>query len=208
MKPAIDRRRLAMAVWTATILLTLAGAVEAQTASAHVFESTLSSTTITGTQTGNHVIEWAGNKITCKKAMFDGTQYGKEEETITVSVAYDECTAFSIVGVHLDMGSCQYEYNANESVSIVGANCDSDPITYEANAGILGKCLIKMGATGNANLKTIGYANSGGTINLTTSVRPLTYTQEGGLCGSHTEGRYTEGKTNFASTNGASISWE
>jgi hypothetical protein len=192
----------------AVVAVLALSAVAASAASAHVFKSTLTSTTITGTQTGNHVFEAAGNKITCKKAMFDGSQSGKEAETITVSAAYDECTAFSIVGVNVDMGGCQYEFNANESVSVVGATCNSDPISYEANAGILGKCVVKVGATGNANLKTIGYATASGTINVTPSVKGITYTQEGGLCGSHTEGKYTEGKTSVASTNGASISWE
>jgi hypothetical protein len=167
-----------------------------------VFKSTLSSTTVTGTQTGNHVIEWAGSKITCKKAMFTGTQTGTTSEKIVFSVEYGECIAFTIPGVNLSMGGCLYEVNANESMSIVGSTCNANPITYEANAGILGKCLVRMGATGNTGLKAVSYANGIG-INVTPSVKGITYIQEGGLCGSH-----TEGKTNFVSTNGATISWE
>ena len=184
-------------------------AVAAGSASAAAFHSSESPTIITGTQTGNHVFDAASDTISCTGATFKGTVTGTEVQSIQTEAAYTGCSFFG-VAVSVNMNGCQYEFNANGEVAVINKpsrNCSTEPITFKAS--FLGvSCTIKVGP--QVELKSATYDSTekeetNGTVTVTPAVNGIAYTQEGGGCGSHNEGRYTSGTTlvkGFADSSG------
>lgn len=175
----------------------------ANAASAANFHSDSASTIITGTQTGNHVFDAAGNSISCKKASFKGTQGTSTASAIRVTASYSECTFFG-VPVAVNMNGCEYEFLATGTVNIVsipGKNCATEPITFRASFFGL-SCDVKIGAQSGLEKATYDgtttVASPPSDIVVTPAVTGIAYTAEGGGCsetGSLKNGNYTTGPT-------------
>lgn len=174
-------------------------AVGASAASAAEFHSQAESTSLTGTQTGNHVFNAAGAKITCKKASFTGTQTGKNATSVTMGATYGECS-FLFFSVSVNMNGCSYVFHANGQTDVVGEACKG--ITYEG-AG----CKVVVPA--QTGLNSVSYANSGTgsteSINVSPNVTGIKYTSSG-LCPENgtnlTNGKYESGPTNVVGKSG------
>lgn len=173
-------------------------AVGASAASAATFQSEATTTNLTGTQTGNHVFNAAGAKITCKKASFTGQQSGTSVSEVTLGAAYSECS-FLFFNVNVNMNGCSYRFHANGETDVVGASCGG--ITYEG-AG----CKVVVPA--QTGLNSVSYATAGSgssrTINVKPNVTGIKYTSSG-LCPENgtnlTNGKYESGPTNVVGKN-------
>ena len=140
--------RLKMLGVTVVAVLALT-AVVASAAQAASFHSELEgTTTLNGTQTGNHVFNAAGATITCKNATFTGMQTGKVANDVTVAATYKNCS-FLFFNVNVNMNGCEYKFHSNNTVDVVGASCKG--ITYEG-AG----CKVVVPA--QSGLSTVGFA--------------------------------------------------
>jgi hypothetical protein len=191
----LNLKMLGLAV-VAALALTAVVASAAQAAS---FHSEAETTSLTGTQTGNHVFNAAGAKITCKNATFTGTQTGTVANDVTVGASYKNCS-FLFFNVNVNMNGCEYTFHSNNTVDVVGAACKG--ITYEG-AG----CKVVVGA--QSGLSTVGFATAGAgssrTINVSPNVTGIKYTSSG-LCPENgtnlTNGKYESGPTNVVGKSG------
>lgn len=173
-------------------------AVSASAALAAEFHSEAETTNLTGTQTGNHVFNAAGAKITCKKASFTGSQSGKNATEVTMGASYGECS-FLFFSVNVNMNGCSYKFHSTGVVDVVGASCTG--ITYEG-AG----CKVTVPAQNGLSSATFTNAGSGSTasINVSPSVTGIKYNASG-LCPETgtglTNGKYESGPTNVIGKN-------
>jgi hypothetical protein len=168
-------------------------------------DSSTGNTWLTGTSTGSHIFDAAGSTITCKKATFSGTQTGKTVSTVNLTAAYSECTVaigeFNLAAT-VNMGGCQYSFNANGEVGVVnatGKTCSTEQITYRVS-NFLGECDVKVGPqTGLKSAKYEGATTvANGTVKVSPSVTLIKGTSTGNLCsttGEFTNGQYTSGPT-------------
>jgi hypothetical protein len=171
-------------------------------ASAVEFHSDSATTVYTGTQTGNHVFDAAGNTVTCKKASFTGTTSSATTVAVKAEATYSECTFFG-VSVTVLMNGCQYEFKANGEVAVVdraGKSCANEPITFKAS--FLGvSCHVKIGPQTGLNGVVYGGATStqaNGSITISPAITGIAYQAVGSGCGETgalTNGNYTSGPT-------------
>jgi hypothetical protein len=166
-------------------------------------DSLSGNTWLTGVSTGSHVTDAAGSTITCKKATVSGTQSGKTAASVDLNISYGECTVaigeFNLAAT-VNMGGCQYSFNANGEVGVVnatGKTCSTEQITYRVS-NFLGECDVKIGP--QTGLKSVKYGGSttvaNGTIGVSVNITNIKGTSTGNLCsttGEFTNGQYTSG---------------
>jgi hypothetical protein len=172
-------------------------------------DSSSGNTWLTGSSTGNHVIDTAGSTLTCKKASFVGLQSGNTASAAEFEAAYSECTVaigeFNLAAT-LSMGSCRYRLTASGFFEIVGTFdvlhgdnlCSTFPITWKVS-NFLGSCTVKIGPTiaAKSSVKYDGATTvANGDVVITPAVSLIAGKAEGNLCpvsGEFTNGNYTSG---------------
>jgi len=171
-------------------------AMSASAASAAQFHSAAENTTVEGTQTSNHIFTTPAGKVTCKKAVFIGSQSAKTTSEITINPTYSECTTATIFGtisvtVDFVTNSCDYKFTSGGEVHIICGQAEGIIINGPG-------CKITVPA------QTVGrviYTNSGTApkhISVSSEVSGIISTATGFFCSSTGEsktGTYTGSAT-------------
>lgn len=109
--------------------------------------------------------------VEVKCASVTGTA-GKEsaEQVKTKSINYEKCT---LAGAAATVSGCVYNFHINGSVSLVGNEC----------AVKAGECTLKIGETGNKELKEVAYTSLGTEKSeLKANVSGISAKGSGGVC--------------------------
>jgi hypothetical protein len=209
----------------ALVMLVLSGLPASAAAGAdfHTDGPTTSTTTVsggtilTGSATGNHVIDAAGTTLTCTSATFAGRLDQSTSSDLTLTAGYGFCSMVVFgfkLGSFPTMGGCAYTFHASGEVDIVnnpkaGVTCAASPITYSAS-NFAGECTIKIGPqTGLKSASYDGTTTANGDIAITPNITGIKGTAKGVLCGTEGEfatGAYTTGTTTlkgYTDVNGA-----
>jgi hypothetical protein len=153
------------------------GVVGVSAASAAEFHSEGATTTLTGTQTSQHVFTTTAGTVKCNTATFSGTQSGATTQFVTVTPFYSGCTAFGFINVPIHVNGCTYTFDANNSGQ-VQIKCPAGKVIEITTPG---GCTTTIGS--QSGLKSTSYSveGSGTTRELTkhTNISGLHY----GECG-------------------------
>jgi hypothetical protein len=175
-------RRLGLAgmVLFAVALLTTSVATASE-AEFHVFDASAYPAEVKSAAAAkNHVLTIEGGlSVKCESATFAGAEtYSEPQREIKLIPTYSGCTAFGLAAT-VNMEGCGFR-----------ANADTASLKIECPAGKVvkitaGTCEVQIG--GQENLKTISYANSGGspaTVNVEMHLTSIAYnkTKDGLAC--------------------------
>lgn len=153
-------------------------AVVASAASAANFTASSYPASGSGGQTTQHKFTVQGQTVTCNTASFTGS-LTEASETITITPAYGNCTAFGFVNAKVEMNGCDYDFNAgNGSTGSVVIKCPTESsITIVAST-----CTVHIpGQTPGTN--TVDYKNEAGGVLVTSTVSGVESTVTSGfLC--------------------------
>ena len=104
------------------------GAIGAQAASAavnHSFNSDVESTVLTGhnedsgSSSSPHVFSAGATEVKCTTATFEGTNVGKERDTVTVHPKYSSCKFSGNNAATVDTGGCNYVFDSDTTEDAV-----------------------------------------------------------------------------------------
>ena len=130
------------------------GVVGVSAASAAEFHSEGATTTLTGTQTSQHVFTTTAGTVKCNTATFSGTQSGATTQFVTVTPFYSGCIAFGFINVPIHVNACTYTFDANNSGQ-VEIKCPAGKAIEMTAPG----CTTTIGA--QKGLKSRTYTNEG-----------------------------------------------
>ena len=177
-------------------MLVLVWLVSAAPASATRYTAEKAPVQLTATQEGNHVLDAAGNTITCKKASFSGTMSSTSQNTINLGGSYSECSFFG-VAVAVSMNGCKYQLFA----SFLDIVCEGEGTAITFKATVLGaSCEVRIGEQLGVGIVSLFNLGSGTTREITLNFLAggIKYNSTGSLCGktgSQSDGSYTTGPT-------------
>lgn len=186
----------------------LIGAVGASGAQATKFTSAKYPTSLTGTQTSQHVFQTMFGAVKCDAASFTGS-LAAASSTITLAPTYSKCTT-SGLSVTITMNGCDFLIHNTIDISThaSGGNLDiqcpagKQIVIDEAETG----CTKDIGPQTGLGLMTYTINTEGGDMNFDFTIKGIKYTVTGSglFCfepGSYTDGTYT-GTATFKGSNG------
>jgi len=153
-------------------------AVAASAASASNFESSNHATTVTGTQSTQHVFTVDSGTVKCTTATFSGTFTGTSVASVTLKPHYTGCKAFGL-NATIDVNNCDYLFT-----NTGGATVTAD-VQCGTGAGYIAVtapgCEVRVGPQNG--LGTIGLTNiAGGDISANINVTEIVYDEIGESC--------------------------
>jgi hypothetical protein len=108
----------------------MSGAIAAA-ASAALFHSEGTGTTLSGGQTTQHRLGTTTGTVICSTITFTGTMANPTEETITLAPIYTGCEFEGLFEVAIATNSCKFEFSASSATEggfdIVGCSASLDP---------------------------------------------------------------------------------
>jgi hypothetical protein len=167
------------------------GALSATTAPAASFHSEAAHTTLSGSQMVATDDVWTINAgtIRCGYTSYSGTTTAATTETITVTPAYSECTAFGFVNAPIDVNGCTYTFNAGNDDLIIACPVGKTITVTAFN------CHVSVGSQSIASSITYDNAGSGNFREVwpTLNLSGLKYTQVSKSFPGCTNGAFTNG---------------
>jgi len=189
------------------------GVISAQSASASPLTVGQSSAWITGDQDGGfHSLSTASGSVSCLTATFTAKTSGTTVNELTITPAYESCTAFGFANAHISMNGCTYtlttanDFGTNQVIWNGGlfgqfhiACPEGKTIVITPTSFGVSVCTQTIGPQdpgGNIVGRSAG-TSSAMDITLEISWTRLSYKGTGGACGTSGEfGTYT-GKSTF-----------
>jgi hypothetical protein len=165
--------------WTASFCIAILGISTAGSAMAAQYTASAYPATATGSSVkGSGVLTTEGGKVECAIHIVTHS-VGEATSTVAATSTYTNCEAFGFVSATVNMEGCSYLAHATSSTSTT-----VDVVCPAGQSIKITASTCKVEIKGQTGLKSVGTANSGGSIVLKPNIGGIAYTvtQDGFLC--------------------------